>query len=124
TPTFTPTPTLVLTLTPARKGTPTFSEWFLILLLGALGSAAAFFFAYWRWNAIRWGLRASLCGFIGSLLAYLSLFLLLPDRETWIRANGTVGILLVSLAGLVVGVAASYGWWQYEKWRAKKMTQA
>lgn len=122
-PTFTPTPTVVLTLTPARKGSPTFSEWFLILLLATLGAAAAFFFAYWRWNAIRWGLRASLCGFIGSLVAYLALFLLLPDRTTWIQINGTVGILLTGLSGLMLGVAASYGWWQYEKWRARKKMQ-
>ncbi len=115
TPTLTPTPTpttIPVTPPPAR---PLAQDWLYAMLL-TWGCAAAAFFLSWRLN-IRWRYRNAMLVAGGGLMAYLVLaFQRLVDEEQ-ARTLDTGNVLWVTLAGIAIGLAASYGW---RRWLASR----
>jgi len=119
TPTLTPTmtPTIVVTVVPPPPSTPDLADWFLSLLVTMI-SAGAVYFAGVRWVALRWGLRWGLCAVLGGLTAYCYLAVGLPGGGQWIQTSGTAGIILFTLLGVSVGVAAGFVW---RSWLEQKL---
>ena len=119
-PTGTPEPTSTVTPTSQPTPTPTptplpskveFKDWFFVLAL-ILGGAAGVSWLGVRQAIARWGLRWALCGVIGGLLAYNYLALGLPGSQAVINHSGTVGVLLVTLGGIIFGWGAGLIWRQ------------
>ena len=120
TPTITPEPTN--TQTPTETPSPTattipvvamgVSDWFYVALL-VLSLSAAMAYLGMRRAIARWGLRWALCGVIGGMLAYNYLAFDLPGSQLMLRAYGTLGILLFTLLGTVVGWAIGLAWRQF-----------
>lgn len=110
--TITPTPTPTATATPAPKAsTVKFQDWFFVLAL-VLGGAAGVSWLGVRQAIARWGLRLALCGMIGGLVSYNYLALDLPGSQAILRASGTLGVLLVTLGGVIFGWGAGLIWRQ------------
>lgn len=101
TPTPTPTPTVEVTPPPVVK--TSVLDWSVSIL--ALAAVAGGVFILGRYTLTeRWGARWGSLTAMGGLLGYLYLALGLPGSEEWLRANGTLGVILVCLLG------AAFGW--------------
>lgn len=119
-PTFTPepsetpeptiTPTVEITEIPVA--TVQFKDWFFVLVM-ILGLTAGVSWIGIRQAVTRWGLRLALCGMIGGLLAYNYLAMRMPGSDDLVRDSGTVGVLIVTFIGIVIGWAIGLAWKQY-----------
>lgn len=117
TPTMTPTPTVTVapTITPTQIPTPTvgLSDWLLTLFtIGSVGLVAAW--VGLRLAVARWGLRWALCGLIGGLLAYNYVALGLPGSDSLVRQSGTMGVITISVLGVIFGLAVGFTWRRME----------
>lgn len=108
-------PTATMTLPPesdliSREGRPRIGVW-LLVLLALFGGAVLAYWAMSRISSPRWGLRWALCVIIGGLLGYNYLALGLPGAAEWIANDGgAFGVLVLTFAGEILGVAAALLW--------------
>ena len=115
TPTLQVTTTVVPTPTPASElitpeGRPRVGIW-LIVMMAVIGGAFLTFWAMSRLISPRWGLRWALCVFLGGLVAYNYLALDFPGAANWIaNSAGAFGVLMLTLAGELVGSLAAWIW--------------
>lgn len=113
TPHPTPSPTAEPTSEPvegeSKSPTPRAGDWLLSALL-IWGSAAGITRIGQRYVSLRWGVRWGLLAVVGGMLAYLSLATGWFKSINWFVARGTIGILLASLIGILVGWAAGWLW--------------
>lgn len=112
-PSSTPTemPIPIPTPTPIVAVYPSVGEWVLGILVMALGSGLAYLVGYLWWGTSRWGLRASLCALIGSLLAYTYLNLGTEGTKYWMGQSGTTFVVEVIVVGLLLGWIVALIWW-------------
>jgi hypothetical protein len=61
-------------------------------------------------RGLRWGVRAALLPIIGGLITYTYLAINLPGSDTMTKNMGTWGVLLISIIGASIGVAANFVW--------------
>lgn len=114
-PTVTPTPTVTVSPTPTRglvtpDGYPRVEMW-LIVMMAVIGSTVLTFWAMSRLVSQRWGLRWSLCVFLGGLAAYNYLALGFPGAANWVAtSSGAFGVLMLTLAGELIGSLAAWIW--------------
>lgn len=121
-PTATITPTLTPTVTPTPAPLPAkveFKDWFFVLALILTGAAGVSWLGV-RQAIARWGLRLALCGVIGGMIAYNYLALKLPGSQVILDESGTVGVLLVTLGGVIFGWGAGLIWRQLTNSRARQ----
>ncbi len=120
TPSSTPTanPTATLTQTPATTpipgngsggGSVDFGDWLAALILTAIVSGGSYWLINIRYG-LRWGVRAALLPLIGGLLTYIYLAVNMPGSSAMIKNLGTWGVLLTTVIGAMIGVAAVYIW--------------
>ncbi len=93
----------------SAQGGLRFTAWLLSMLLLLLGSVIVFF-AGERLVGAHWGTRWALCSLAGGLLAYNYLSLGLPGSADFVLANGIGGIVLIVIAGLLLGCVAGWLW--------------
>lgn len=124
TPTNTPTPTMTVTMTatPVALVTVQVSDWLYGLVL-ILGSAVAIALLSLRQAIARWGVRWALCGAIGGLLGYNYLAFGLPGSQPVLRDKGIMGVLLVTLGGVVLGWVMGLIWRLLDKPAKKAPTE-
>jgi hypothetical protein len=114
-PTPTPTPSVTPTATPTPglvtpEGYPRVEMW-LIVMMAVIGSAFLTFWAMSRLISPRWGLRWALCVLLGGLAAYNYLALGFPGAANWVAtSSGAVGVLILTLAGELLGSLAAWLW--------------
>jgi len=110
-----PTPTVVVEnsfISP--DGYPRTGIW-LLVLLGAFGSAALAYWAISRVITPRWGLRFALSMLVGGFAAYNYLALGLPRSTEWVgsETGGPFGVLLFTLAGEALGIVLTWVWFRW-----------
>jgi beta-N-acetylhexosaminidase len=114
-PTATITPTLVPTPTstpePIVVDYPSLGDWALGVLVIGLGGALTFMIGLLWWGSPRWGLRSSLCALIGGLLSYTYLNLGIDGTKFWMQQSGTVFVIEIVVAGLLLGWIGALIWW-------------
>ena len=112
TPTNTPTATPVSTPipeNPSNQGTIDFGDWLAALIVTGIVSGAN----YWIINikrGLRWGVRAALLPLIGGMFTYTFLAISMSGSETMTQNLGTWGVLLFTIFGAFIGVAAVFVW--------------
>jgi hypothetical protein len=113
TPSVTPTqePTPTSTPTPENQTYPTLGDWALALLVMGGGAGMAFLVGFVWWGSSRWGLRSSLCAFIGALLSYSYLNIGLEGTQYWMVKSGTIFVVEIVFAGLLIGWIVCLIWW-------------
>jgi beta-N-acetylhexosaminidase len=114
TPTPTTTPTATQTVTPTATPEPIpanigVTDWFYVLIMVVAGALAVSFFGI-RLAIARWGLRWALCGLIGGLISYNYIALGLPGSQDLLEDAGTRGVLVVTLAGILLGWIIGWLW--------------
>ena len=122
TPTYTYTPTVTPTNTSTPSPSPTalpvnvsnlggvdFGDWLAALLIIAMVSGGNYWIMYNK-RGLRWGVRAALLPIIGGLITYTYLAINLPGSDTMTKNMGTWGVLLISIIGASIGVAANFVW--------------
>jgi len=120
TPTPSPTPTVTIAATPTPTPTPVppatvhVGDWFFVLAMILL-SAVAMVVLGLRMAIVRWGLRLGLCGIIGGMLAYNYLALQLPGSQAVLGKGETMGVLLMTLGGILLGWGIGLLWKRLEK---------
>lgn len=124
TPTATVTPTLAPTPTstpePDLVDYPSLSDWALGVLVMGAGGALTFLIGLLWWGSPRWGLRSSLCALIGGLLAYTYLNLGIDGTKFWMQQSGTVFVIEIVVAGLLLGWIGALIWWMRTEGRYPK----
>jgi beta-N-acetylhexosaminidase len=117
-PTETPTPTSTVSPTPTFEPTPTpipprdqtnFGDWSLALALTFIIGLST----YWASSMlgqVRWGVRAGFLVLIGGLAAYTYIALGMPGSKELLQDTGARGVLLATLLGSAIGIAASWSW--------------
>jgi hypothetical protein len=100
-----------VTATPLPPPSVGFSDWFLGLAM-VLASGAGIAWLGIRQAIIRWGLRWALCGVIGGMLAYNYMAFKLPGSQSILNDTGTLGVLGITLAGILLGWGAGLIWKQ------------
>ena len=91
------------------EGYPTFSGWFLALLLMAAGVALA----YWvgmQFAQARWAVRWALLVLLGGLATYNYLVLDMPGSSFWLDERGLPAFLQAILFGQSIGFIAGWVW--------------
>ncbi|MFW5713231.1 MAG: glycoside hydrolase family 3 N-terminal domain-containing protein [Brevefilum sp.] len=113
TPSITPSqqPSPTSTPTPDAKSYPTIGDWALALLVMGGGGGIAFLIGFVWWGSPRWGLRSSLCAFIGALLAYSYLNIGLEGTRFWMAQSGTIFVVEMVFVGLLIGWIVCLIWW-------------
>jgi beta-N-acetylhexosaminidase len=123
TPLVSPTPTAAPTTTsteqplptstpaPIIKAYPTLGDWALALLVMSVGGGLAFLIGFVWWGSPRWGLRSALCAIIGAMLTYSYLNLGLEGTQYWMARSGTLFVVEVVFAGLLIGWIVCLVWW-------------
>jgi beta-N-acetylhexosaminidase len=109
TPTEQPLPTP--TQEPAHSGFPTLGEWALGTLVIGLGGGLAYLIGRLWWGSSGWGLRSLFCTVIGGLLFYTYLNVGIPDTQYWMVKSGTVFVVEMVVAGMLIGWIAGLVWW-------------
>lgn len=115
--TLIPTPTITATTAPTPTATVIapaevkFQDWFLSLLVAVAGAVIVSWMGIRRAVA-RWGLRWALCGLIGGFVFYTYIALKFPGSEALIREAGTLGIVLMTVTGVVFGWGVGLVWRQ------------
>ncbi len=111
--TSTPTEQPMDTSTPApvTKTYPTLGDWALALLVMGGGGGLAFLIGFVWWGSPRWGLRSALCAFIGAMLSYSYLNIGLEGTQFWMTRSGTLFVVEVVFAGLLIGWIVCLVWW-------------
>jgi beta-N-acetylhexosaminidase len=129
TPTYTPTPTPTNTPTatpistptpenPSNQGTIDFGDWLAALIVTGIVSGAN----YWIINikrGLRWGVRAALLPLIGGMFTYTFLAITMSVSDSMTQELGTWGVLVFTIFGAVIGVAAVFVW-QFLEFRKVK----
>lgn len=108
-PTNLPSPTS--TPEPNQLGFPTLGQWALGVIVMGLGGALTFLIGYFWWGTFRWGLRSSLCAFIGGLLTYTYLNLGIGGTKFWMAQSGTTFVVEIVVVGLLLGWIGALVWW-------------
>lgn len=117
TPTETPVPTATEQAvptpipTPIRSSFPTVGEWALGIIVMGVGGAMTFLVGYFWWGNTRWGIRSFLCALIGGLLSYSYLNLGGEGTQSWIIESGTLFVIEVIVAGMLIGWIGALIWW-------------
>ena len=117
TPTITPTPEPTATQTPTpvpepgHNEYPTLGEWALGVIVMGVGSVATYLIGFYWWGSAKWGLRSSLCALIGGLVAYSYLNLGTGGARFWLAESGTLFVVEVIVAGLLIGWIGALIWW-------------
>lgn len=101
-----------------QVGSLRFSAWVTTILL-LLAGCAVIGFAGWRMAGQEWGIRWALGALIGGLLPYNYVAVGLPGGSAFASESGIGGIVLASIAGLLVGWCGAWFWW----WRWEKKPQ-
>jgi len=98
----------------SSEGYPRVGIW-LLVLLGAFGSATLVYWAISRVISPRWGVRFALNVLIGAFGAYNYLALGLPRSTEWITSEkgGAFGVLLFTLAGEAFGIILAWIWFRW-----------
>ena len=109
TPTEQPLPTS--TPEPVNSSYPTLGEWALGVIVMGLGGGLAFVIGYFWWGSYRWGLRSLLASLIGGLLLYTYLNLGLQGTKFWMEKSGTLFVVEIVIAGLLIGWIGALLWW-------------
>jgi beta-N-acetylhexosaminidase len=118
TPTLQPTPTSTPEPLPARY--PSLGDWAFGVLVMGIGSALTFMIGLLWWGSSRWGLRSALCALIGGLGAYTYLNLGISGVKDWIQQSGTLYVIEIVVAGLLIGWIAALIWWMGTEGRYPK----
>jgi hypothetical protein len=85
-----------------------------------LGGALTFAIGLVWWGSTRWGLRSSLCALIGALLSYTYLNLGVDGTKFWMQQSGTVFVIEIVVAGLLLGWIGALIWWMRTEGRYPK----
>jgi hypothetical protein len=85
-----------------------------------IGSALTFMIGLLWWGSSRWGLRSALCALIGGLGAYTYLNLGISGVKDWIQQSGTLYVIEIVVAGLLIGWIAALIWWMGTEGRYPK----
>lgn len=120
TPSITPTPqpTEAPTATPAvtpfppngpDQGSVNFGDWLAAMILTSIVSAGSYWFINIRYG-LRWGVRAALLPLIGGLLTYTYIAINLPGSSAMTSNMGTWGVLLITVAGALIGFGGVILW--------------
>jgi hypothetical protein len=80
------------------------------MLVIAAGAGLAYLFGFWWWGSARWGLRWSLCTVLGGLLTYIYFSSGLPGGSDLIQRSGTMGIIVITAVGILLGWLAAVAW--------------
>ena len=118
TPTLQPTPTS--TPEPLPASYPSLGDWAFGVLVMGIGSALTFMIGLLWWGSSRWGLRSALCALIGGLGAYTYLNLGISGVKDWIQQSGTLYVIEIVVAGLLIGWIAAVIWWMGTEGRYPK----
>jgi beta-N-acetylhexosaminidase len=122
-PTISPTATETPSATPTSTATPTpepplppppvpgMGDWLLAVLVSWVGAAIIFYFGR-RWFSLRWGVRWGLSSLTGGLVAYTYLVAKMPGSDAYYEKAGVYGVMLVSLAGILIGWGLGWLWKQ------------
>jgi beta-N-acetylhexosaminidase len=122
-PTISPTVTVTPSATPTSTVTPTavplpppppapgMGDWLLAVLVSWVGAAIVFTFGR-RWFSLRWGVRWGLSSLTGGLVAYTYLVAKMPGSDAYYEKAGVYGVMLVSLAGILIGWGLGWLWKQ------------
>ena len=108
---MTATPQLEQSPFVTRQGAPLFNAWLLTMILLLVGGLLAFF-AGNRLKSRKWGIRWGLCALSCGLLAYNYFAFGLPGSQDFTVSNGMIGILGVTLCGLLFGWGIGWLWSQ------------
>jgi hypothetical protein len=76
-----------------------------------VGSVATYLIGIYWWGSAKWGLRSSLCALIGGLVAYSYLNLGTTGARFWLVESGTLFVVEVIVAGLLIGWIGALIWW-------------
>jgi beta-N-acetylhexosaminidase len=117
TPTETPEPTLTPTAPPPVTPTPEppsrthpdLADWFMAIMLTGIAGLSTFRLAALI-GQVRWGVRGGFLALIGGLLSYSFLALGLPGSEKLLENWGAWGVILITLLGCGLGIAAAWAW--------------
>ena len=118
TPTLQPTPTS--TPEPLPASYPSLGDWAFGVLVMGIGIALTFMIGLLWWGSSRWGLRSALCALIGGLGAYTYLNLGISGVKDWIQQSGTLYVIEIVVAGLLIGWIAALIWWMGTEGRYPK----
>jgi len=94
-----------------KSGYPETYDWFIVILLIALGFGIAYLIGYYWWGSIRWGIRSGLCSAIGGLLSYIYLNLGVGGTAYWMEKSGSWFVIEMALVGLILGWIVALVWW-------------
>ncbi len=121
--TATQEPTPTSTPGPENQTYPTLGDWALGLLVMGGGAGLAFLVGFVWWGSPRWGLRSSLCTFIGALLSYSYLNVGLKGTQYWMARSGTLFVVEIVIVGLLFGWIICLIWWMRTSGRYPKRMQ-
>jgi hypothetical protein len=118
TPTLTPTATATRTPVPLPPPAPVLmlNDWFLSIIISWIGALGIFWVGR-KLVSLRWGVRWGLMAGTGGLLAYSYLLSGLPGSQVWFVKAGKIGVLIVTLLGILVGWG---GGWIWKRWMERK----
>jgi hypothetical protein len=106
-----PTPTVVVTYSPLEQGYPGFTGWLAVVILLCVYGLLA----YWlgtKLGGARWGVRWTICIYLGGLVAYSYLALRLPGASAYLQKGGWSGIVGLTLFGSITGFGCAYLWFR------------
>ena len=120
TPTIPETPTQIPTASPTvattevgafnqnKSSHPSFIDWFVALIIASIVGFASYRIALFL-GQIRVGVQSGLSGLIGGLIAYSYLALQLPGSVSLLEELGTLGVIVFTLLGAILGVGLVWG---------------
>ena len=116
----TPTSTNVPEIMPETiNSKPDFFDWFIMILVVSL-SSAAIFFGFRRFIPIRWVLRWALLAFCGGLLVFIYLSIQIAMEVRRIDHFATPDIIVASFAGVLMGWVFGWMWYAGQNWQLRK----
>ncbi|MCJ7696593.1 MAG: hypothetical protein MUO40_14375, partial [Anaerolineaceae bacterium] len=104
-------PTEMGTINNLNSGYPKTYDWFIVILLIAIGFGITYLIGYYWWGSIRWGIRSGLCAAIGGLLSYIYLNLGVGGMAYWMEKSGSWFVIEMAMVGLILGWIIALIWW-------------
>jgi beta-N-acetylhexosaminidase len=116
---ITQTPVVIPPEEPTSPPYPGIGDWAWAVLI-TITISWLIYWAYLSLKLPRWGIRAALLALIGGLIGYSYLALRLPGSAEILQDATLRMVILISIAGAIIGLALAILWQQISKNRKKK----
>ena len=104
-----PPPVNTTPVEPPHPLTPQLGDWIMAMLIAGVIGWSSYRLAALI-GQIRWGIRGGFLALIGGLVAYSYLALKMPGSEILLNGSVSRGVVVVTLAGALLGLLATWLW--------------